>query len=270
MDKKSDITAATLPLSDGGIDTVSLANGPLAARQALDRSPLGIVQLDRPPLDRLPYRGLVRALLAKQGFKLDFNRLAPDAAIALVADRLLGPGSFTAERAALAADIASLAQFASGLVGAAPSIAIRTYFAPGDLVWHVDRLREAHAFRLLCPVGRPAGMMVTAADNIDAALYRAYMQREYPLLGRLDTRVMQQGGSIETLWAHRPVQVAAMQSGDFPFLRDPRAIWQVNPGAASIHRVDTPGRPGTFHRSCWANRAEPGLQIVITVASEQP
>lgn len=270
MDKQSDITAATLPLSDGGIGTVSLADGSRAARQALDRSPLGVVQIDRPPLDRLPYRGLVRALLAKQGFKLDFNRLAPNAAIALVADRLLGPGSFAADRAALAADIASLARFASGLVGATPSIAIRTYFAPGDLVWHVDRLCEAHAFRLLCPIGRPAGMMVTATDNIDAALYRAYMQREYPLLGRLDTRVMQQGGSIETLWAHRPLQVAAMQSGEFPFVRDPQAVWQVAPSAASIHRVDTPGRPGTFHRSCWANRATPGLQIVITVASDQP
>lgn len=263
------MAAAALPLTDGGTGTVSLAEGSRAARQVLDCSPLGIVQINRPPLDRLPYRALVRALLAKQGFKLDFNRLAPDAAIALVADRLLGPGSFAAERAALAVDIALLADFASGLVGAAPSIAIRTYFAPGDLVWHVDRLREAHAFRLLWPIGRPAGMMVTATDNIDSTLYRAYMQREYPLLGRLDTRVMQQGGSIETLWAHRPVQVAAMRSGEFPFVLDPQAVWQVSPGAASIHRVDTPGRPGTFHRSCWANRAEPGLQIVITVASER-
>ena len=256
------------PSGARAIDTLSPAGGPEAAKKALDRSTLGIVQLDRPRLDHLPYCGLVRALLGKQGFKLDFNALSPDAAIALVADKLLGPGSFAAERAALAADIAALAAFAGGLVGAAPSIAIRTYFAPGDLVWHVDRLRERDAFRLLWPIGRPAGMMVTAADNIDAALYRAYMQREYPLLGRLDTRVMQQGGSVETLWPHRPVQVAAMQRGDFPFVRDPQAVWQIDPGAASIHRVDTPRRPGTFHRSCWANRATPGLQIVITVASD--
>lgn len=250
------------------IGTVTLTDGPLGARRMLDESAIGIVQVDRPPLDHLPYRGLVRALLARQGFKLDFNALTPDAAIALVADKLIGPGTFVSERTQLANDIASLAAFAGGLVGAAPTIAIRTYFAPGDLVWHVDRMRERHAFRLLWPIGRPAGMCVTSPDNIDVALYRAYMQREYSLIGRLDTRVMQQGGSVETLWAHRPVQVAAMQSGDYPFVRDPQAVWQVAADAASIHRVDTPGHPGTFHRSCWANRISPGLQIVITVASD--
>ena len=246
----------------------SLADSPEMARSLLDRDPLGTVELPRPPLGELPYRNLVHALLARQGFKLDFNRLEPDAAIALVSDRLLGPGAFQRERALLAADVAVLARFVGALADARPAIAIRTYFAPGDLVWHVDRVSERTAFRLVWPIGRPAGMRVTRADNIEPDVYRAFMRREYPQLCRLDTRVMRTGEPVERLWAHRPAQLEAMRSGHFPFLRDPELEWEVTPGAASIHCVQTPGQPGTWHRSSWANRHAPGLQVVITVASD--
>lgn len=244
-----------------------LEAAPAAVRCLLDQSPLGVVEIARPPLDALPYRAFIAALLGKQGFKLDFNRLAPNEALALVSDKLLGPGAFMPERAALAADIAALAAFAGELAGAPSAIAIRTYFAPGDLVWHVDRVNERTALRLLWPVGRPAGMQVTSADNVDAALHRAYMHREHPLLSRLDTCVMRTGAAVETLWAHRPAQLAAMVSGDFPFIRDPAPIFEIAAGAASIHHVQTPEQPGTWHRSSWANRAAPGFQIVITAAA---
>jgi hypothetical protein len=239
-----------------------------AARRLLADSPFGAVELPRPPLDDLPYRDFVTAILRAQGFKLDFNRLEPDAALVLVSDQILGPGAFVRERAMLAEDIAALADFAGGLAGARPSIAIRTYFAPGDLVWHVDRVNEATAFRLLWPIGRPAGMRVTPADNIDAAMHRAYMRREHPLLGQLDTRVLHTGATIESLWAHRPAQLAAMASGQFPFVIDPARECEVAAGAASIHRVQTPAQPGTYHRSSWANRTSPGFQIVITAAAD--
>lgn len=247
---------------------VSLANGPEAARSLLDRDPLGTVELPRPSLVELPYRDLVHALLGRQGFKLDFNRLDPDSAIALVCDRILGPGAFQNARASFAADIASLAHFVGGLADARPAIAIRTYFAPGDLVWHVDRVNERTAFRLVWPIGRPAGMRVTSADNIEPEVYRAFMRREYPQLCRLDTRVMRTGEPVERLWAHRPQQIEAMRSGRFPFLRASGLEGEVSPGAASIHRVQTPAQPGTWHRSSWANRHAPGLQVVITVASD--
>ena len=241
-----------------------------AVRRLLDETALGIVELPRPPLDTLPYRDFIAALLGKPGFKLDFNRLTPHQALALVADKLLGPGAFAAERAMLADDIAALAQLTGELTGGRPAISIRTYFAPGDLVWHVDRVNERAALRLLWPIGRPAGMCVTPTANIDAPLHRAYMRREHPLLGRLDTRVMRTGAAVEALWAHRPEQLAAMVSGDFPFLRDPAQIWEVTPGAASIHRVETPAQPGTMHRSSWTNRTSPGFQIVITATSDAP
>jgi hypothetical protein len=253
---------------DRPIPQASSETAPAAVRSLLDHSPLGAVELPRPPLGELPYRDLVHALLARQGFKLDFNRLDPEAAIALVCDRLLGPGAFQRERALLAADIAALARFVGALADARPAIAIRTYFAPGDLVWHVDRVNERTAFRLVWPIGRPAGMRVTRADNIEPEVYRAFMRREYPQLCRLDTRVMRTGEPVERLWAHRPVQLEAMTSGHFPFLRDPGLEWEVAPGAASIHRVQTPGQPGTWHRSSWANRHNPGLQVVITMASD--
>jgi hypothetical protein len=253
-----------------GLVCAPLALGPEAARRLLDRSALGAIEIPRPPLDELPYRDFVLALLRKQGFKLDFNRLAPDQALAMVSDQLLGRGAFGHELALLADDIAALAAFAGRLADCRPSISIRTYFAPGDLVWHVDRVNERTAFRVLWPLGRPCGMRVTPAENIDERLHRAYMRREHSLLCQLDTRVLRTGADVEALWAHRPMQLAAMISGRFPFLLDPDRESEIAPGAASIHRIRTPAKPGTYHRSSWENRKAPGLQIVITAASDQP
>jgi hypothetical protein len=237
-------------------------------RDLIDRSPLRAVELPRPPLDELPYADFVRALLRAQGFKLDLNAMAPDAALAMVADQLFGAGAFVRERALLAQDIAALAEVAGGLVGARPTVSLRTFFAPGDTVWHVDRVAERSAFRLLWPLGRPAGMRLTAEANIDTAVHRAFMRREHPLLCRLDTVVLRTGAAAETLWAHRPAQLAAMQTGAFPFLIDAMDECDVTPGAASIHRVATPAHAGSWHRSSWANRRAPGLQVVITAAGE--
>ncbi|WP_447726098.1 hypothetical protein [Sphingomonas koreensis] len=238
-----------------------------AVRRLLDESPAGAVEILQPLLEALPYRGFIAALLDRPGFKLDFNRLSPHEALALVSDKLLGPGAFVAERAALAVDIAALAELAAGLTGGTPAVSIRTYFAPGDLVWHVDRVNDRTAFRLLWPIGRPAGMRVTPAGNVDAALHYAYMRREHPLLCRLDMRVLHTGGAVEALWAHRPAQLAAMISGEFPFLRDRAQEVEITPGALSIHRMETPEQPGAWHRSSWDNRATPGFQIVITAGA---
>ncbi|AQR74861.1 hypothetical protein [Sphingomonas sp. LM7] len=251
-----------------GLPRASLDQGARAVRVQLDASDLGTVELARPALDELPYRDFVRALLARRGFKLHFNRLEPEAALAMVSDQLLGPGAFVAERARFAEDIAALATLAGGLVDARASVSLRTYFAPGDLVWHVDRVHEAQAFRLVWPLGRPSGMRVTPRDNIDVDMFRMFHHREHALLCRLDTQILRTAADVETLWAHRPAQLQAMISGQFPFLIDPDRDWEVTPGAASIHRVQTPAQPGTYHRSSWANRHAPGLQVVVTAAAD--
>lgn len=251
-----------------GIAGISLAAGPGAARRLLASAAVEAVEIERPPLDALPYRDFVRELLRRQGFKLDFNGQPAGKVIAMVADQLIGPGTFATERALLAEDIAALSGFAQALAGGPPPlVSIRTYFAPGDLVWHVDRLHEPRAFRLLWPLGRPSGMRVTPAANIDEAVHRTYMRREHALLCQLDTRVLRTGGAAERLWAHRPAQLDAMASGRFPFLLDSAREWEVAPGAASIHRVETRDQRGTWHRSSWENRGSPGLQIVVTAAS---
>jgi hypothetical protein len=254
-----------------GLPVAAFGDAPAAAGRLLDGSALGAIELDRPPLDDLPYRDFVRTLLARApGFKLDFHGRTPDAALAMVADRVLGPASFARERALLAEDIDALKTFAQTLVGGPPAqVSIRTYFAPGDLVWHLDRVNEARAVRLLWPLGRAAGMRVTPADNIDPDLYRGYARREHPLLCQLDTRVLRTGGDVEALWSHRPVQLAAMRSGRFPFLRDPEQLWAVRPDAASIHRIETPAQRGAWHRSSWENRGAPGLQIVVTAVADR-
>jgi hypothetical protein len=250
-----------------GIASASLSDGAATLRRLLERA--DAVEIPCPPLDELPYRDFVAALLGAPGFKLDFNRRTAADALTLVSDRIFGVGAFVDEREQLAAEIASLESFMRDLTGAWPFVSLRSYFAPGDLVWHVDRVNERTAFRLLWPLGRPAGMRVTPADNVREDLHRAYMRREHPLLCQLDSRVLRSGADVQTLWAHRPVQLDAMISGRFPFIVDPAREWAVRPGAISIHRVATPIRRGAYHRSSWANRQSPGLQIVITAASDQ-
>lgn len=245
------------------------SGGPAAAAALLTSGKADAVEIAAPPLEQLPYQGFVGALLSRQGFKLDFRGQRPADALAMVADRLIGPGSFVQERALLAAEIERLAAFAAAMVrGARPGVSIRTYFAPGDLVWHLDRVGEAAAFRLLWAIGRPAGMWVTPAAGIDADIHRAFMHREHALLGRLDTAVAASGADFRTLWAHRPKQVRAMIEGDFSFLKSRAGQRQVAAGAVSIHRVATPQQSGTYHRSDWANHARAGLQIVVTAAGD--
>jgi hypothetical protein len=250
-----------------GIASISWSGGAAAARQSLDRS--DAVEIPRAGLDQLPYRDFVRAILRAPGFKLDFNGRTAGEALALLSDRILGAGAFAPERERLAEEVASLEAFMHALTGGRPLVSMRSYFAPGDLVWHVDRVNERSAFRLLWPLGRPAGMRVTPAENVDDRLHRAYMRREHPLLSQLDSRVLRTGADVQTLWAHRPAQLEAMISGRFPFILDPAREWEVQPGAISIHRVETPIRRGAYHRSSWANHASPGLQIVITASSDE-
>jgi hypothetical protein len=247
---------------------VSLSDGTGFVRNLLARPDVEAVEIDFPSLADLPYSDFIRALLQRQGFKLDFHGQGPDAALALVADRLFGPRAYVRERDLLAQDIAALEAFMAELAGGPPPmVAIRTYFAPGDLVWHLDRMGDPLAFRLVWAMGRPAGMRVTPADNIDQGIYRAFMRREHALLGRLDTRVLRTGEDVRMLWAHRPQQLEALISGRFPFLIDVNRHSQIRPNAASIHRVQTPAQQGSYHRSSWDNHASPGLQIVVTAVS---
>lgn len=253
----------------GPIRTVSLNDAPRAVADLLGDAGVEAVQIHQPPLQGRPYCKLVKALLDCPGFKLDLRGQQPRSVLAMVADQLLGADTFQDERAGLAADIAALEAFVRDMLGSPPpQTAIRTYFAPGDLVWHVDRVNERSALRLVWPIGRSAGMAVTPSDNVDGETYLAYMRREHPLLCQLDTRVLRTGRDVEQLWAHRPTQLEAMKSGAFPFIRDPTRVAQVEPNAISIHRIETPAQRGTYHRSSWVNRDQPGLQIVITATAD--
>lgn len=238
---------------------------PALARQLLDRSNVDALQIARPPLDQLPYRDFVRAILAVRPFKADFGRRPPQVALGQLSDQLFGPDRFAEERALLARDIATISAFASALCGGKRvSATMRSYFAPGDLVWHVDRSQEVDSMRILMPLGRVAGMRVTPADNINKAIYDPFMRRELPLLCEIDRKAMRTGEPLEALWAHRPRQVEAMILDRNPFLRDPARVWAIQNDAISIHRFQTPTSEGTYHRSAWENRVSPGLQIVMT------
>lgn len=259
----SDAVQAPAAAIDGPAALPSLA--PSLARELMGRSTVDTITFARPPVDQTPYGPFVRALLTAPPFKVDVSRMPPAAAFAALSDQLFGPGKFVAQREVLAREVATVAAFMRDLCGGTPvSIMVRTYFNPGDLVWHVDRSQQTDSLRLLWPMGRPGGMRVTPAGNIDQTLYAPFMRRELPLLCELDRKVFRTGEGLEGLWAHRPRQMQAMTSGVYPFLRDPAQVWQIQRDAISVHRFHTPRDVGTYHRSAWENRNAPGLQIVMT------
>ena len=55
------------------------------ARDLIDRSTVEALEFARPPLDELPYRAFVRAVLGARPFKADFGRMPPQMALALLA-----------------------------------------------------------------------------------------------------------------------------------------------------------------------------------------
>lgn len=222
--------------------------------------------IDRPVLAEAPYRPLIEALARGPGFRMSLNSEAPAKALTRLVAQLFPAAALGDAVAALAGEIERLASRVGEVAGGRPMVVLRTYFAPGDLVWHVDRMPGQRSVRLVWPIGRPGGMQVTAHANVDQPLYAAFMRREFPLLCRLDDHVEKRGGSLERLWAYRPEQVRMMQTGVFPFIRDAAAVATVPVGAASLHRVETIGWPGCLHRSDWCNRDQPGVQIVITAS----
>jgi hypothetical protein len=242
----------------------------LDARQAcalLSNPGVEAVEIPRPALDATAYAGLVRRLLAAPYFMSDFNQYSSAHGLAHLCRRVLGPHVPVHERDALLADLVAIEAFGSALGGPRVLVSIRNWFAPGDLVWHVDRSAREIAYRILWPLGRREGMRITPYANIDPCLYAAFMRREHPLLCRLDREIARTGLPLEVVWRHRPAQVRAMIAGAYPFLRDGTAALAVRPDSVSVHRIDTPGMRGTFHRSAWGNRHFPGLQVILTVTS---
>lgn len=254
------------PAIDGPAELPTLS--PVLARELLDLSSVDTIEFARPPVDQTPYGPFIRAMLTAQPFKCDFEGRSPDVAFAMISDQLFGPGRFASERKTLSREVTAVAAFSAALGGGGGvTVTMRTHFAPGDLVWHVDRSLQRDAIRVVWPLGRTAGMRVTTADNIDEQVYRPYMRRELPLLCELDRDAFRTGAPLEALWAHRPRQVEAMTSGRYPFLRDAGKVWEIHRDAISVHRFQTPYHRGTYHRSSWENHSCPGVQIVMTTGA---
>lgn len=149
-------------------------------------------------------------------------------------------------------------------------VSVRNWFAPGDLVWHVDRSMKDFAIRAIWPLGRNYGTSYTPVSNIDLAKYNAYMRRERPLLILLDRKVLDFDckRSYKDIWRHRSVQVANMRFCRFPFIRNPNDIFEVAPNSLVLHQfeiVDELG--GSFHCGTAENEATPGLQTVFNATS---
>lgn len=253
-------------LSCGALPQLAFLDAPHACALLTDPG-VEAVEIPRPALDVTAYAGLVRQLLAAPYFMSDFNQHSSAHGLAHLCQRVLGQHVPARECEALLSDLDAIESFGRALGGPRVLVSVRNWFAPGDLVWHVDRSARDVAYRILWPLGRREGMRITPYANIDPRLYAAFMQREHPLLCRLDREVARTSLPLESIWRHRPVQVRAMTSGIYPFLRDDGAVLAVRPDSVSVHRIDTPRMRGTFHRSAWGNRHFPGLQVIVTVTS---
>lgn len=143
-------------------------------------------------------------------------------------------------------------------------VSVRNFFAPGDLVWHVDRSTKRRAIRVIWPLARDHGTLYTPTENIDLDMHTAYMNREHPLLSLLDRQVFDKNISYRENWHHRPYQVNAMLHCDFPFIKDATKIKEADPDSIAIHRFDTGKSDGTYHCSSSRNEVTPGLQTIFT------
>lgn len=229
---------------------------------------LEAVEIIQPPLETRAFQPLVCALTQGPRFMSDFGEGPIDRALDSLVARLFGRGAFPAERIALSRRLESIADAARTMAGGDRFLtSMRNWFAPGDLVWHVDRSFASRALRVLWPMGRVEGMHVTVSENIDSSVYAAFMRREHPILCKLDRIVADTGAPLEQVWRHRPAQVELLASGAYPYLKDPDRVRRIKPDAISIHRIDTPGVEGTYHRSGWNNRTAPGLQIIMTATT---
>ncbi|HEY9779559.1 MAG TPA: hypothetical protein V6D09_05420 [Leptolyngbyaceae cyanobacterium] len=146
-------------------------------------------------------------------------------------------------------------------------VSVRNWFAPGDLVWHVDRSMKDFAIRFIWPLGRNYGTRYTPVSNIDLDRYNAYMRRERPLLCMLDRKVLECKSSYREIWRHRPVQIADMHRCRFPFIRNPNNVVEVAPNSLVLHQFETINDLGSFHCGAAENEATPGLQTVFTATS---
>ncbi|MBI3759583.1 MAG: hypothetical protein HY269_07505 [Deltaproteobacteria bacterium] len=261
------MTPAVVPRAlKAGLVGLSAFDG-VAARDAVQADGVEAVEIHRPALAQSGYVELVSELLAAPRFMCDFSQNPSERALPQLCLRLLGHSGHPGQLERLLSDLVAVERFARQLGGERVLVSIRNWFAPGDLVWHVDRSSRAAAFRVLWPLGRSEGMRVTPFDNIEPVLYAAFMRREHPILCRLDREIASTSKPLEVLWRHRPAQVDAMIAGNYPYMRDPALVAAMHPDAISVHRIATPRMRGTFHRSAWANRHTPGLQIIVTSTS---
>lgn len=146
------------------------------------------------------------------------------------------------------------------------SFGMRNFFCPGDTILHVDNMANGYVIRFLWPMGREKGMQYTSRQNIDYDQYAAFIDRELHLIRKMDSLSFKEGKSIEEIWPHRPKQVENMKSGYHYYMKNKELIYEVPTHWSSVHLIETPQFPGTFHCNTYANKEKPGLQLILTSA----
>lgn len=243
---------------------------PHLARRCLVEQCAEVVQAPPPYRVDTRYSNLTASILRLDPFMLDLGNYSVSTWWQIVEflEKHVPINLVRAEGNKLRSDLETVVRFSRLVLNAnRVLVSLRNWFAPGDLVWHVDRSTKPNALRILWPLERRAGMYVTPVGNISVNQYRAYMQREHPLLCRLDRQIYEERSSLDRVWKHRPKQVESMKTGEFEFLANNKKVFQLDPEGVSIHRIESPSWPGTWHHSAWENHKTPGIQVIITATS---
>lgn len=182
--------AAELAPSAGGLLRLP-ALDPALAGQAFAIPGVEAIEIPRPALSEVAYAGLVQRLLAAPPFMSDFSHTLSRTAFRHLCRRVLGHDANDAadgDQSAdlLLAELAEIEHFAQRLCGPRMLVSMRNWFAPGDLVWHVDRSARAAAYRILWPLGRAAGMRVTPRENLAPSIYACWRRPNFDHPRRLN------------------------------------------------------------------------------------
>jgi hypothetical protein len=254
-------SASAAPASIPGIAHVDAAQ--TGTRASLNKD-WEIVFINCQHLLQPGFDDAIDALRSIPRFKLPFGTATAERALPHLLRSTTSSPAILNAAAGLGAAADGLAQLVTTLVGSARFAgSVRNFFCPGDTLWHTDEVDGRSAFRLLWPLGRPAGMQYTPFENVDIAKYRYHMARMLPFVQKLDAAAFATGIKTDEYLAGKPALLNQFHRR--AFLKDPDLFASVPHNHASLHRVETPRQRGTFHANNFSNETQPGLQLIFTL-----
>ncbi len=252
--------------------TLTDMNDTDALRKLLQTPEIELIRIPQPPVQETGFGLLCEQLLQVKNFNWAINDQPENIIVSLRKHitSVLEPSDTVSTELPVFLD--RVGEIMHLMLKANPGTAhfgLRNFFCPGDAILHLDNMARGKAVRFLWAMGRPSGMKYTCRSNVNVPLYWDFIHRELHLIRRMDAIVFGEGKTIDEVWAHRPRQVSLLKNEKHHYMLDASKLEQVPVNWSSIHYVDTPDFPGTFHCNTFRNAEQPGLQLLFTTVNQQ-